>query len=112
MKHRSTIPFSILIIAAGSMLSSGCESRARSEPIRQEDSASSNALAADDVLEIARNAVAANDTWLDRTEFETPTKQADGSWSVMVWRLPKTPGGHRLIIVDAKGEVTDYVRGR
>lgn len=111
MKYRSTIPLAILIIAIGSMISIGCESRAKIEPIRQEDSASSNALAADEVLEIARDAVAANDTWIDRAEFETPTKQSDGLWSVMVWRLPKIPGGFRTITIDANGEVVEYFRG-
>src|SRR4051794_5541307 len=63
------------------------------------------------VLAIARAAVATNDTWVDRTEFETPKRQPDGSWSVLVWRRPATPGGHRSITIDAKGRVTDYVRG-
>ena len=31
------------------------------------------------VLAIARLAVATNDTWLDRAEFEKPRRQADGS---------------------------------
>jgi hypothetical protein len=64
------------------------------------------------VLAIAREAVATNDTWLDRAEFETPKRQADGSWSVLVWRLPKVPGGHRLIEIDASGRVAAYVRGK
>jgi hypothetical protein len=68
-------------------------------------------LDAERVLAIARAAVATNDTWLDKAEFETPKRKADGTWSVMVWRLPKTPGGHRLITVDATGKVTDYMRG-
>lgn len=63
------------------------------------------------VLAIARQAVATNDTWLDRAEFETPKRQPDGSWSVLVWRLPPTPGGHRFISIDAKGRLTDYGRG-
>jgi hypothetical protein len=64
------------------------------------------------ILTIARQAVATNDTWLDRAEFELPKHQADGSgWSVHVWRLPKTPGGDRLIKIDEKGQVTEYLRG-
>ena len=63
------------------------------------------------VLAIARAAVAANDTWVDRAEFDTPKRQPDGSWSVLVWRRPATPGGHRLITIDSKGNVTDYGRG-
>jgi len=64
------------------------------------------------LLAIARQAVATNDTWLDRAEFETPRRQADGSWSVLVWRLPKTPGGHRVIHINDQGQVTSYFRGR
>ena len=64
------------------------------------------------VLAIARQAVATNDTWLDRAEFETPRRRPDGSWSVLVWRLPKVPGGHRVIHIKDKGQVTSYFRGR
>jgi len=63
------------------------------------------------VTEIARRAVAANDSWVDRAEFERPQRLPDGSWSVMVWRLPKTPGGHRVILINDKGQVTAYHRG-
>jgi hypothetical protein len=63
------------------------------------------------VLAIARQAVATNDTWLDRAEFETPRRQVDGYWSVLVWRLPNAPGGHGVINLDDKGQVTGYFRG-
>jgi hypothetical protein len=63
------------------------------------------------VLAIAREAAATNDTWVDRAEFETPERKPDGSWSVLVWRLPKTPGGYRFISIDETGRVTDYARG-
>jgi len=63
------------------------------------------------VLAIARQAVATNDTWVDQAEFETPKRQPVGSWGVLVWRLPKEPGGHRYISIDQKGRVTDYDRG-
>jgi hypothetical protein len=63
------------------------------------------------VLAIARAAVATNDTWLDRAKFETPDHETNG-WSVLVWRLPKMPGGHRLILIDETGRVTDYIRGK
>jgi hypothetical protein len=64
------------------------------------------------VLTIAHEAVRTNDTWLDRAEFETPKRQADGSWTILVWRRPATPGGHRFITIDATGKVTNYRRGR
>lgn len=70
------------------------------------------ALSETQVLAIARQAVATNDTWLDRAEFEAPRRQTDGSWSVLVWRLPKVPGGHRIININDKGQVTSYYRGR
>jgi hypothetical protein len=63
------------------------------------------------VAEIARQAVTDNDTWVDRAEFGPPKRRADGTWSVLVWRLPKVPGGHRLILINAKGRVTAYIRG-
>jgi hypothetical protein len=63
------------------------------------------------VSEIARQAVAANDTWVDRAEFEPPKRRADGTWSVLVWRLPKVPGGHRVVVIDENGRVTAYIRG-
>ena len=63
------------------------------------------------VIEIARQAVAANDAWVEKAEFERPRRRSDGSWSVFVWRLPKVPGGHRLIVIDQNGRVTDYIRG-
>ena len=63
------------------------------------------------VLAIARQAVSTNDSWLDRAEFQTPERRPDGSWSVLVWRLPKVPGGYRLILIDEKGRVTTYDRG-
>jgi hypothetical protein len=75
-------------------------------------SATTNALDAAQVLAIARAAVATNDTWLDRAEFEPPKQQTNGTWSVIVWRLPKQPGGHRIVSIDATGKVTGYLRGR
>jgi hypothetical protein len=68
-------------------------------------------LSETEVLAIVRQAVATNDTWVDRAEFETPRRQADGSWSVLVWRLPKTPGGHRVIHINDQGQVTNCHRG-
>ena len=65
------------------------------------------------VIAIARQTVATNDTWLAQAEFETPQHETNGSgWGVLVWRLPKTPGGHRQILIDETGKVTDYIRGR
>jgi len=65
------------------------------------------------VLAVARAAVATDDSWIDRPEFQTPHHETNGSgWSVLVWRLPKMPGGHRLILINETGRVTDYIRGK
>jgi hypothetical protein len=69
-------------------------------------------LTNEEILRIACNAVAANDTRVEKAKFETPKRELDGSWSVLVWRLPKTPGGHRIILIDDQGNVTAYHRGR
>ena len=61
-------------------------------------------------LEIAKAQIAEKETWGDRAEYSA--KQVDGGWAVTVWRLPKTPGGHRLIEIDGQGSVTAYLRGR
>jgi hypothetical protein len=63
------------------------------------------------VLAIARAFVATNDTWVEQSEFETPKLETNGSWSVLVWRIPKVPGGHRFITIDKEGKVVDYIRG-
>ena len=67
---------------------------------------------------IARDAVAKNDTWADRATY---TAHRNGSgWSVLVRRIEgyndsgKSTfgiGGHRLVLIDEKGNVTAYVRG-
>jgi hypothetical protein len=67
---------------------------------------------------IAQDAVAKNDTWGDRATY---TAQRNGSgWSVLVRRIEGYDdsgkplfafGGHRLVLIDGKGNVTAYVRG-
>jgi len=63
------------------------------------------------IVAIARSAVATNDTWVDRAEFEIP-KRAGSGWSVLVRRLPYAPGGHRVVFVDERDQVAGYFRGR
>jgi len=62
------------------------------------------------VVELARDAVAANDSWVEQAEFEIPLRKGS-EWRVLVWRLHKSPGGHRLIAINSSGEVTQYLRG-
>jgi len=64
----------------------------------------------DAVLKIAKQAVRDNDTWADRAEY-TATKEGD-EWNVLVWRLPKVPGGYRYITIGSSGAVIEYERGR
>ena len=61
------------------------------------------------VIRIAEQAVQANDTWADRAEYSA-MKDGD-EWIVLVWRIPKVPGGHRSVRIDAAGKVIDYTRG-
>jgi len=78
---------------------------------RTQSPTSGGALDEARVLAVARAAVSTNDTWIDRAVFEKPKRQPDGSWSVLVWRRPATPGGHRFVTLDADGRVKDYGRG-
>jgi hypothetical protein len=66
-------------------------------------------LSEDEVLEIAKRELANCDTWSDRAEFKV-SRDGDG-WSVYIERLPRTPGGHRVVSIDAAGNVTEYFRG-
>jgi hypothetical protein len=63
------------------------------------------------IVEIARRAVATNDTWVHRAEFRIPRKEESGGWSVVVWRLPATPGGFRIVTIDQNARVTEYAYG-
>ena len=66
-----------------------------------------------EVLNIARKAVATNETWIDRAEFEKPEwNKKNGTWSVFVQRTPLEPGGHRFLIIDKKGKVISYIYGK
>ena len=110
------------LIAALALYVAGCGTHetphapALSPPVQ---TARKTDLSEQQVLDIARKAVQANDTWADRGRFEVK-KNADGTWSVMVWRIegydmdgkPQfVPGGYRFITIDQQGKVTDYMRG-
>src|SRR5262249_12953531 len=58
---------------------------------------------------IAREAVDATDTWVDRATLEA--RREGSGWSVIVWREPRVVGGHRLVQIDQTGKVTSYLRG-
>jgi len=95
----------------GLLAASGCcqPQRPYCEPCRA--AIGNAALDGANVLAIARKAVAEKEDWVDHAEFQSPTRHEDGSWSLIVWRLPKVPGGHRWIKIDKAGEVIQYERG-
>lgn len=74
-------------------------SRPSSEPIDEHQA-----------LAVAKQAVEANDTLADRATYDI--RRTDDGWSVTVWREPKSPGGHRLVVIDKRGHVTSYIGGR
>jgi hypothetical protein len=61
-------------------------------------------------IAIAREAVAANEKWVEGVTFEA--KRAGSGWVVIAWREPRTPHGDRFIMIDASGKVRSYVRGK
>lgn len=87
--------------------------------------APSKALTEAEVLAIARKAVAANDTGLERARFDRPEFDPKQNWwTVLVRRLPAetagdkvekietTGGGHQIVVIDVNGKVIEYIRGR
>jgi len=61
-------------------------------------------------IAIARDAVAENDKWLNNAKFEARRDKSD--WVVIAWREPRVPGGDRIIVIDQRGKVAEYVRGK
>jgi hypothetical protein len=64
---------------------------------------------------IAKRAVEANETWANRATYKA--KRWGNGWAVAVDRkegflgLYRQIGGDRLILIDSRGKVTDYIRG-
>ena len=93
----------------------GCSPKSdmpKSDTSRQAVPSATNAVVPLDeagVIAIARQAVSAKETWVDRATFEV---KRDGSgWRVHVQRHPHEWGGDRFIQIDATGRVTTYVGG-
>lgn len=60
-------------------------------------------------IAVARAEVARRETgWKD---VEYSARASAESWVVTAWRLPKTPGGTRVITVGTDGKVLRYERG-
>jgi hypothetical protein len=96
-----------------SSMSSTSKSNGQSKPGESKHSMSlTNGLTSVAALEIARQAVSSNDTWIESAEFEKPEQRDDGSWVVLVWRRPSTLGGHRLVMIGKGGKVVSYSRGK
>ena len=55
---------------------------------------------------IARKAVPSN-SWMTYRAERTP----EGGWAVFGERWPRVPGGHVIVIIDDKGNVTKILRG-
>jgi hypothetical protein len=64
------------------------------------------------VLEIARQAIASNEDWLNQVDYQKPKQNDDGTFSVRATRIPEAPGGHRFIVINKQGRVTGYFRDR
>lgn len=62
------------------------------------------------IIEIARQAVFDQGNWLADSEFDMPERDGTG-WRIYVRRLPPTPGGHAVIVIDKNGKVTEYHGG-
>ena len=93
----------------------GCNNKSATETAKEQVALQTNVvdstspLVESSVVAIAKVAVAENDTWSDQAEY-TVTKETT-SWTVLVWRIPKQPGGFRIISIDHEGKILDYERG-
>ena len=111
---------SMLVALAVGLMISGCGQHKTADVRKATPPLQGSELTDEKVIEIARKAVQSNDTWADRAKFEAK-KNADGMWSVTVWRIegydkdgkPQfVPGGHRFITINRQGNVIDYMRGK
>jgi hypothetical protein len=80
--------------------------------------ASATTLTTNQVMQIAKEAIAKNDTWAERATYKAI--HGTNGWTVTVWRIegydqsgkPQyVAGGFRDIQIDEQGRVKDYVRG-
>ena len=62
-----------------------------------------------EVLAISKWQIHCNEPWsAHNAEYEIQT--ADNGWFIIVWRLPKVPGGSRYIELNINGDLTSYHR--
>ena len=48
----------------------------------------------------------------ERTLEVQSVNHTNSQWEILIWRLPKTPGGPRLVILSPEGQVLEYHRGK
>lgn len=63
------------------------------------------------IIEVARRAAQERGSDVSRLEFQIPRRSSEGGWSVVVWSLPKTPGGYSIIHIDEHDKVTRWDAG-
>jgi hypothetical protein len=104
------------VLLLGLALLAGC-TKPHGSSVAQSAS-NSGMLTTNQVIQIAKEAVAKNDTWANRATYDA--SHGTNGWSVMVWRIagygpdgkPQfVPGGHRFIQIDNQGKVVNYFRG-
>ena len=59
------------------------------------------------VTEVARNEISKREIWTNDIDIVVSPKKSN-IWSVTVWRLPYTPGGHRYLKISEDYKVIDY----
>ena len=62
------------------------------------------------IIAFARRYLVRHEEW-DAVEFERPKRKPEGGWSVLVWKVPKTPKSALVISLDDAGQVTEVDSG-
>lgn len=66
---------------------------------------------AQEITAAAMDYVRQRESWRELSA-DSPKLTSDSKWEVRVWRLPKTPGGFRIVVLDEKSKIADYILGR
>ncbi len=96
------VPFLVAIL----ILLLGC-SRKSVVPDRETEIVVPSDLNVDEarIVQIAREFLATNQNWPE-AEFERPKRREEGGWSILIWKLPKTPELDMFLTIDDRGRVT------
>lgn len=107
---RTLIPLAV-VIAAVAVAGCGKNRKSRDRRGAAEAASTQRTFSLEErlAIEAARDAVAERENWAGRATFDAK-RDGDG-WLVYVERQPPVPGGHRLVRVDAEGNVVEYMRG-